>query len=141
MVRGFTQAAGALTTLARARYATTTQTSAACCLVRAARRDLTLSLSLSLSLQGKGFAVNVPLKDGIRDDPFLELFTEVIDSSVKNFNPDAIVMQCGAGSLAGDRVGSFNLTHVGHCKSLIISHVRSFCWPLHRTHDRFVLME
>ena len=66
-------------------------------------------------LQGKGFSVNVPLKDGIRDEPFLELFTAVVGASVKRFSPDAIVMQCGAGSLAGDRIGSFNLTHVGHC--------------------------
>ena len=65
--------------------------------------------------QGKGFAINVPLKDGIQDDPFLELFTSIVDAAVKRFRPNAVVMQCGGGSLAGDRVGSFNLTHVGHC--------------------------
>ena len=74
-----------------------------------------LSHLLRVMLQGKGFSVNVPLKDGIRDEPFLELFTAVVGASVKRFSPDAIVMQCGAGSLAGDRIGSFNLTHVGHC--------------------------
>jgi acetoin utilization deacetylase AcuC-like enzyme len=57
----------------------------------------------------------VPLKDGIQDDPFLDLFTSIVDVAVKRFSPDAVVMQCGAGSLAGDRAGSFNLTHIGHC--------------------------
>ena len=74
-----------------------------------------LSHLLRVMQQGKGFSVNVPLKDGIRDEPFLELFTAVVGASVKRFSPDAIVMQCGAGSLAGDSIGSFNLTHVGHC--------------------------
>ena len=57
----------------------------------------------------------MPLKDGIQDDPFLDLFTSIVNLAVQRFSPDAVVMQCGAGSLAGDRVGSFNLTHVGHC--------------------------
>lgn len=78
-------------------------------------RSLGSHTCYAVMLQGKGFSVNVPLKDGIRDEPFLELFTAVVGASVKRFSPDAIVMQCGAGSLAGDRIGSFNLTHVGHC--------------------------
>lgn len=57
----------------------------------------------------------MPLKDGIQDDPFLDIFTSIVDLAVQRFSPDAVVMQCGGGSLGGDRIGSFNLTHVGHC--------------------------
>lgn len=57
----------------------------------------------------------MPLKDGITDGPYLELFRELVGAAVSRYNPSAIVMQCGAGSLAGDRVGTFNLTHVAHC--------------------------
>ena len=33
---------------------------------------------------------------------------------VEKFQPDAIVMQCGADSIAGDPIGKFNLTLKGH---------------------------
>ena len=65
-------------------------------------------------MQGKGYAVNMPLKDGITDDQYLQLFREVVGAAAARFQPSAIVMQCGAGSLAGDRIGSFNLTHAAH---------------------------
>jgi histone deacetylase 1/2 len=65
--------------------------------------------------QGKGYALNVPLQDGIKDEPYLALFKDVVGAAAERFNPSVIVMQCGANSLAGDRVGSFNLTHVAHC--------------------------
>lgn len=65
--------------------------------------------------EGKGYSINLPLKDGIRDAPYLSLFEGVVGAAARRFNPSVIVMQCGANSLAGDRIGSFNLTHVGHC--------------------------
>lgn len=33
------------------------------------------------------------------------------------YQPSAIVLQCGADSLSGDRLGCFNLTIKGMCKS------------------------
>ena len=64
--------------------------------------------------QGTGYAVNVPLKRGLSDATFLPLFTSIIDSVFDTYQPGAVVLQCGADSLANDRLGTFNLTLAGH---------------------------
>eukprot|EP00946_MAST-07B_sp_MAST-7B-sp1_P003517 g3517.t1 len=64
--------------------------------------------------EGKGYSVNVPLNDGIDDDSFEFIFRAVIGRVVEVFRPGAVVLQCGADSLAGDRLGVFNLTLRGH---------------------------
>ncbi len=64
--------------------------------------------------EGKGYSVNVPLNDGIDDDSFEFIFRAVIGKVVETFRPGAVVLQCGADSLAGDRLGVFNLTLRGH---------------------------
>jgi len=65
-------------------------------------------------LNGKYYAINVPLKDGTTDDTFHALFQPVMRKVVETFQPGAIVMQCGADSLANDRLGCFNLSLKGH---------------------------
>ena len=47
---------------------------------------------------------------------------------MKWFRPSAIVLQCGADSLAGDRLGCFNLSIEGHAKCLEL--VKSYNLPL-----------
>jgi histone deacetylase 1/2 len=53
------------------------------------------------------------------------IFRQVLEEVVKKFQPNAIVLQCGADSLSGDSVGiengSFNLSTKGHsdCVRLI----------------------
>lgn len=44
------------------------------------------------------------------------------------YRPGAIVMQCGADSLIGDRLGCFNLSLSGH--SACVQFVKSFRVPL-----------
>jgi len=44
------------------------------------------------------------------------------------YNPTAVVLQCGADSLAGDRLGVFNLSSRGH--AACIEFVKSFNRPL-----------
>jgi histone deacetylase 1/2 len=44
------------------------------------------------------------------------------------YNPSAIVLQCGADSLAGDRLGVFNLSSKGHANC--IEFVKTFNRPL-----------
>ena len=44
------------------------------------------------------------------------------------YNPSAVVLQCGADSLAGDRLGVFNLSSKGHASC--IEYVKSFNRPL-----------
>ncbi|MES1913785.1 MAG: hypothetical protein MHM6MM_005943 [Cercozoa sp. M6MM] len=68
---------------------------------------------------GKGYAVNVPLQDGITDEQFCnQVFEPVMTRVMEHYRPGAIVMQCGADSLAGDKLGVFNLTLKGHGRAL-----------------------
>ncbi|KAF4575430.1 hypothetical protein EYR40_004831 [Pleurotus pulmonarius] len=64
--------------------------------------------------KGKGYAVNVPLKDGITDESFKSVFEPVITKILEVFRPSAVVLQCGADSLSGDKLGCFNITMHGH---------------------------
>ncbi|KAG6828313.1 hypothetical protein H0H92_008428 [Tricholoma furcatifolium] len=64
--------------------------------------------------KGKGYAINVPLKDGITDQSYRSVFEPVISKILEVFQPSAVVLQCGADSLAGDKLGCFNLTMHGH---------------------------
>lgn len=64
--------------------------------------------------EGRGYSINVPLNSGIDDLTYSSIFQPVVGAAVENFRPCVIVLQCGADSLAGDRLGCFNLTHRGH---------------------------
>lgn len=48
------------------------------------------------------------------DDSFIKIFKPVIDSIIKRYQPGAIILQCGADSISGDRLGCFNLSIKGH---------------------------
>lgn len=52
----------------------------------------------------------MPLKVGCKNETYNKLFTEVLNRTVSVYNPDAIVLQCGADYLMGDLLGNFNLT-------------------------------
>ncbi|WAQ92121.1 hypothetical protein PtA15_16A26 [Puccinia triticina] len=78
--------------------------------------------------KGKGYAVNVPLKTGIDDDTYRSIFRPVINHIMSWYQPGAIVLQCGADSLAEDKLGSFNLSMNGHADC--VRHVKSFNVPL-----------
>ena len=64
--------------------------------------------------RGKYYTINVPLKEGMDDESFISIFKSVIDEAVSWYKPEAILLQCGADSLRGDRIGCFNLTIKGH---------------------------
>ncbi|VVD02802.1 histone deacetylase 3-like [Leptidea sinapis] len=63
---------------------------------------------------GRYFSVNVPLKEGIDDQSYVQVFKPVISNVMEFYRPTAIVLQCGADSLAGDRLGCFSLSTRGH---------------------------
>ncbi|KAG9151652.1 hypothetical protein Leryth_001959 [Lithospermum erythrorhizon] len=77
---------------------------------------------------GKYYSLNVPLNDGIDDESFRSVFRPVIHKVMDVYQPDAVVLQCGADSLAGDRLGCFNLSVKGHADCLRF--LRSFNVPL-----------
>ena len=66
--------------------------------------------------KGKYYAVNFPLRDGIDDDSYDNIFVPIMSKVMESYQPSAIVLQCGADSLSGDRLGCFNLTLKGHAK-------------------------
>lgn len=76
---------------------------------------------------GEYYAVNFPLKDGICDDNYEGVFKPIISKVIEMFRPSAIVLQCGADSLANDRLGCFNLTIKGHGKC--VQYVKGFGLP------------
>ncbi|PAV78262.1 hypothetical protein WR25_17661 [Diploscapter pachys] len=64
--------------------------------------------------RGKYYSLNFPLRDGIDDESYESIFKPVMSQVMQSFQPSAIVLQCGADSLTGDRLGCFNLTLKGH---------------------------
>jgi acetoin utilization deacetylase AcuC-like enzyme len=67
------------------------------------------------------------LKDGINDESFEHIFKPVVQGVMDHYRPEAIVLQCGADSLAGDRLGCFNLSLKGHGQA--VRFVKSFNLP------------
>lgn len=77
---------------------------------------------------GKNYAINFPLNDGMDDQAYQSIFRPVIGKIMETFQPGAVVLQCGADSLSGDRLGCFNLSVKGHADC--VSYVRSFHIPM-----------
>ncbi|KAG0254694.1 histone deacetylase [Mortierella polycephala] len=77
---------------------------------------------------GKYYAVNFPLRDGIDDTTYKSIFEPVIQHVVDWYKPGAIVLQCGADSLSGDKLGCFNLSMKGHANC--VAFVKKLNLPL-----------
>ena len=78
--------------------------------------------------RGKYYSVNVPLRDGIDDQSYASVYRPVIGQVMEVFQPGAVVLQCGADSLSGDRLGCFNLSLKGHAEC--VRYTQSFGIPL-----------
>ncbi|CAE1268285.1 HDAC3 [Acanthosepion pharaonis] len=63
---------------------------------------------------GRYYSVNVPLKEGIDDQTYMQVFKPVIQAVMESYRPTCVVLQCGADSLGSDRLGCFNLSVRGH---------------------------
>jgi histone deacetylase 1/2 len=79
-------------------------------------------------MEGKNYAINFPLNDGMDDASYQSIFRPVIGKVMQVFSPGAVVLQCGADSLSGDRLGCFNLSVKGHADC--VDYVRSFNIPM-----------
>lgn len=66
--------------------------------------------------RGKNYSVNFPLKDGVDDESYRYIFHPVMTKVMEWYQPGAVVLQCGADSLSGDRLGCFNLSLRGHAQ-------------------------
>lgn len=77
---------------------------------------------------GKHHSLNVPLKDGIDDVSYFNLFKSIVEPVLNHYRPTAVVLQCGADSLACDRLGCFNLNIKAHGQC--VEFVKSFGLPM-----------
>ncbi|KAF2006286.1 putative histone deacetylase [Amniculicola lignicola CBS 123094] len=80
------------------------------------------------SNRGKGHCLNIPIDDGIDDNQYSWLFKTITGAVVQKYRPEAIVLQSGADSLGGDRLGRFNLNIKAHGQCVEI--VKSYGIPL-----------
>lgn len=77
---------------------------------------------------GAHHSLNVPLHSGIDDDQYQKLFEDIVRPCVRTYQPTAIVLQCGADSLGGDRLGCFNVNIKAH--GACVAFVKKFDVPL-----------
>ncbi|CAD8169364.1 unnamed protein product [Paramecium octaurelia] len=77
---------------------------------------------------GRYYSVNVPMKPGMSDQPYIEMFKKITSRVMQVYRPDCIVMQCGADSLSLDKLGGFNLSIKGH--GACVEYMKSFGIPM-----------
>jgi acetoin utilization deacetylase AcuC-like enzyme len=77
---------------------------------------------------GRYCSVNVPLQDGINDNCYEQIFKPIMREVMGTYDPKVIVLQCGADSLAGDRLGLFNLSIAAHGEC--VRFIKSFGLPM-----------
>lgn len=77
---------------------------------------------------GRYYSINVPFKEGMDDGSYSQVFKPVIQSVMDIYRPTCIVLQCGADSLAGDRLGCFGLSIKGHGDC--VKYVEGFNLPM-----------
>lgn len=73
-------------------------------------------------------SLNLPLRSGLNGNNFLKIFTNVVQSTIQNYRPDAIVMQCGVDGLFGDPLGgkwNLDIKSVG----MAVKHILSYKLP------------
>ncbi|CAM9686624.1 unnamed protein product [Scytosiphon promiscuus] len=72
---------------------------------------------------GTDFNLNIPLREGCGDAAFLRVFTSALEAvTSEGFQPEAVVLLCGADTLSADPLGPFNLTTAGirSCVELVV---------------------
>ena len=78
--------------------------------------------------RGMNHSINVPYYEGMDDVLYESMFKIIFDDVIDKFKPGAIVLQCGADSLSGDRLGCFNLSIKGH--GSCVTHVKKSGIPV-----------
>jgi len=78
--------------------------------------------------EGRGYCVNLPLPVGTFDQAYLHAFEAVVVPLIKAYNPDVIVFELGADTLAGDPLAHLCLTNNAYVE--IIQHLLGFNKPI-----------
>ena len=71
--------------------------------------------------RGPGTHINLPVAPGFSDEGLAKIREEIAIPAVRDFRPDAIVLQCGADAVAGDPQSRLGLTNNAH-----VAWVRAF---------------
>jgi histone deacetylase HOS2 len=74
---------------------------------------------------GAHHSLNVPINEGITDDQWTRMFKQIVNRIMEVYDPSAVVLQCGADSLGGDRLGNFNLNIKAH--GFCVEFVKQLC--------------
>jgi acetoin utilization protein AcuC len=77
---------------------------------------------------GRGFSVNVPLPVGTYDEMYMKAFLQIVPPLFEKFDPDVIVFELGADTLAGDPLAQLYLTNNTH--AAIVKRLVSFNKPI-----------
>ena len=59
---------------------------------------------------GRGLKLNIPLPPSTGDQAYLEAFHEIVPNSIREFEPEIILVQCGADGHLDDRLAHLRLT-------------------------------
>ena len=78
--------------------------------------------------EGRGYCVNLPLPPGTFDQAYLHAFEAIAVPLIKAYNPDVIVFELGADTLAGDPLAHLCLTNNAYVE--IIRHLLRFDKPI-----------
>jgi len=60
--------------------------------------------------EGKGLKLNIPFSPGTGDEAYLRAFHKLVPDTVRKFQPEIILVQCGADGHADDRLAHLRLT-------------------------------
>ena len=77
---------------------------------------------------GRGYCVNLPLPVGTFDQAYMHAFEEIVPPLIEVFNPDVIVFELGADTLAGDPLAHLYLTNNTYAE--IVNHLLRFDKPI-----------
>ncbi|KAK9253239.1 hypothetical protein V1507DRAFT_459143 [Lipomyces tetrasporus] len=69
--------------------------------------------------RGQNYTINLGLRSGLNDTSLRRILGDVIHPAFKRFQPDAVVLQCGADGLARDPSKEWNLSIRGLCSVII----------------------
>ncbi len=78
--------------------------------------------------EGRGFCVNLPMPVGTFDQAYLHAFEAIVLPLIGAYNPDVIVFELGADTLAGDPLAHLQLTNNTYVE--IINHLLRFDKPI-----------
>lgn len=72
--------------------------------------------------KASGIKINIPLPPFTGDEPYMELFREIVPAAVRKYKPQVLLLQCGADSHANDLLAHLQLTTKTYCEVAKIVH-------------------